>query len=129
MPIIPRSSVFAALAATLAAILLPQALAAAAESAKPISAQELDSSIPAQDKINLKVPPNVLRFKAVSVDVLVHPNTSAITVYGYTGPDRISAIPMKGGENAAEWPFVRPKLWVKCPPGTTYQIFTLGYRD
>jgi hypothetical protein len=120
MPIIRRLPILAALAA----ILLPPALAA--EDAKPISAQELDSSIPAQDKITLKVPPGV-RIRGISVDVTVDPDTSGMTIYGYTGDNQISAIPVKGGETAGDWPFVRPNIWVKHPAGTTYQILTLGY--
>jgi hypothetical protein len=108
-----------------AAMLLPAAMAAA-QAAQPVSAQELDSSIPPQDKVTLKVPPSV-RIKGVSVDVTVSPETSGLTIYGYTSADQISAIPVKGGETAADWPFVRPNIWVKHPPGTTYQILTLGY--
>ncbi len=122
MPIVRRLPMLAALAA----ILLPQALAA--EDVKPMTAQELDSSIPAADKMTLKVPPG-MQIKGISVDVTVAPDTSGLTIYGYTGADQISAIPVKGGETAADWPFVRPNIWVKHPAGTTYQILTLGYHD
>jgi hypothetical protein len=111
--------------AVVAALFLPP-IGAAAQT--PINAQELDSSVPAADKVTLKVPPGT-PIKGISVDVIVKPETSSLTVYGYTGADKISAIPVKGGETAADWPFVRPNIWVKSPPGTTYQILTLGYRD
>ncbi|MGB7127362.1 MAG: hypothetical protein WBD42_11120 [Methylovirgula sp.] len=115
------------IAVAIAASLMPMALAAA-EMGTPISAQELDSSIPAQDKITLKVPPGT-PIKGISVDVTVNPETSGLTIYGYTSADTIRAISVEGGETAADWPFVRPNIWVKRAPGTTYQILTLGYRD
>ncbi len=113
--------------AAIAVNLMPQALAAT-ETGKPISPQELDSSIPAKDKITLNVPPGA-PIKGISVDVTVNPETSGLTIYGYTSAGTIRAFSVKGGETAADWPFVRPNIWVKCPPGTTYQILTLGYRD
>jgi hypothetical protein len=100
----------------------------AAEPAKPISALELNSSIPATDKVTLKVPAGA-HLKGISVDVTVAPETSGLTIYGYTGANVISAIPVKGGETSADWPFVRPDIWVKRPPGTTYEIVTLGYHN
>jgi hypothetical protein len=109
----------------IAAILVPPAFAGAQEQ---MSAQQLDSSIPAQDKITLKVRPGA-RIKSVSVDVTVDPGTSGLTVFGYTAADKITAISVKGGETAADWPLVRPTIWVKHAPGTTYQILTLGYRS
>jgi hypothetical protein len=113
------------LRAAIAALFVPPIFAAGQT---PMSRQELDSSIPAEDKITLKVPPGT-PIKGISVDVMVAPETSGLTIYGYTGDDKISAVPVKGGETAADWPFVRPNIWVKHPPGTTYQILTLGYHD
>jgi hypothetical protein len=122
MPALRRLLIVAAISANL----MPLPLAA--DTGKPISPQELDSSIPAQDKVILKVPAGT-PIKGISVDVTVNPQTSGLTVYGYTGADTIRAFSVKGGETAADWPFVRPDIWVKCPPGTTYQILTLGYHD
>jgi hypothetical protein len=123
MPAFHRLPIVVALAANLTPLTL-----AAAETGAPINAQELDSSISAQDKITLKVPPGT-PIKGISVDVTVKPETSGLTVYGYAADGKIRALPVKGGETAADWPFVRPNIWVKHAPGTTYEILTLGYHD
>ncbi len=110
-----------------AAIFLPPALAAA-QTASPPTAQQLDSSIPAADKVTLKLPSGA-PIKAVDVDVAIDPETSTLAIYGYTKDGKIGAVSVTGGETLIELHFVRPDIWVKHPSGTTYQIRALAYHE
>ena len=69
--------------------------------------QDLNASIPAEDKIVLDAPQGVL-LKSLKMRVCVEPEAGAITIYGYMADKTIQPFAVAGGVKVVELPFVLP---------------------